>query len=107
LKKRINHLNRFLTSNEIEAVIKSFSTKKSPEPDGFTAKFYEAFKEEITPLLLKISHEIEREGTLQNSSYETSITLPSNLGKDTTKKIIIDQSFLTWTQKFSIKVLAN
>ena len=32
---QINNLNRPITPKEIEAVIKSLSTKKSPEPDGF------------------------------------------------------------------------
>jgi hypothetical protein len=41
----INHLNRSLTSNEIEAAIKSFPKKKSPEPDRFSAEFYQTFKE--------------------------------------------------------------
>jgi hypothetical protein len=39
-QKDINHLNRFITQNEIEAAIKSFPKRKSPEPDGFSAEFY-------------------------------------------------------------------
>jgi hypothetical protein len=71
----INHLNSPITYNEIEAVIKSLPTKKITGPDGFMAKFYQTFKEELIPILLKHFQEIEREGTLPNSFYEASITL--------------------------------
>jgi hypothetical protein len=44
------------------------------------------FKEELTPTLLKLSHEIEREGTLTNSFYEANITHIPKPDKDTSKK---------------------
>jgi hypothetical protein len=71
----INHLNRSITQNEIEAVIKSLSKKKSPGPEGYSAELYQNFKEKLIPTLLKLFHEIEREGILPNSFYEASITL--------------------------------
>jgi hypothetical protein len=54
-------------NNEIEAVIKSLPTQKSPELDGLQDKFYQIFKEELISLLLKLFHEIETEGILSNS----------------------------------------
>jgi hypothetical protein len=69
----INHLNRPIASNEIEAVIKSLSTQKSPRPDEFMAEFYQTFKEQLIPILLKFFQEIEREGTFPNLFYESHL----------------------------------
>jgi hypothetical protein len=44
-KEDINHLNRSITQNELEAAIKTFPKKKSPGPDGFSTEFYQTFKE--------------------------------------------------------------
>jgi hypothetical protein len=79
-------LNRSITQNEIETAIKSLPKNKSPEPDGFTAEFYQTFKEEVIPTLLELSHKIEREGKLSNSFYEASTTLIPKPDKDTSKK---------------------
>jgi glutamyl-tRNA reductase len=57
-QEEINHLSRSITQNEIEAAIKSLPKKKSPGPDGFSAEFYQTFKEEQIPTLLKLFHEI-------------------------------------------------
>jgi glutamyl-tRNA reductase len=67
----INHLNRSITQKVIDATIKSLPKKKSAGPDGFSAEFYQTFKE-LTPTLLKLFQELEREGILPNSLYEVS-----------------------------------
>jgi hypothetical protein len=82
----INHLNRSITQNEIKAAIKSLPKKKRPRPDGFSAEFYQTFKEELIPTLLKLFHKIERKGKLSNSFYKANITLILKPDKDTFKK---------------------
>jgi hypothetical protein len=82
----IDHLNRCITSNEIEAAIKDLPEKKSPGPNRFKTEFYQTFKEELISTLLRLFHEIEREGTVPNSFHKCSITLIPKLDKDITKK---------------------
>jgi hypothetical protein len=79
----INHLSRCITQNEIEAAIKSLQKKKSPGPDGFSAELYQTFKEELIPTILKLFHEIERDGKLPNSSPNQAKTPPKgrNVGQ--------------------------
>jgi hypothetical protein len=48
----INHRNKSIAQNDIEAAIKSFPKKKSSGPDGFSAESYQTFKKELIPTLL-------------------------------------------------------
>ena len=85
-QKEIEIMNNPITSTEIEAVIKNITQHKSPGPDGFTAEFYEKFREELIPILLKLFQKIAKEGTLPNSFYEATISLIPKLDKDNTQK---------------------
>jgi hypothetical protein len=71
---------------EIQVVIKIPLTKNSPGLDGFGAEFYQIFKEDLIPILFKLLHRIETEGTLRNSFYEATVPLIPKPHKDTTKK---------------------
>ena len=74
MKKKQN-LNRPITADEIEAVLKKLPTHKTPGPNGFTGEFDKAFKEELTPILQRLLEKIQTDGRLSNSFYEASIIL--------------------------------
>ena len=59
-QEEVESLNRPITRSEIEAAINSLPTKKSPGPDGFTAKFYHRYKEELVLFLLKLFQTIQK-----------------------------------------------
>ena len=74
-----------VTSTEIEAVIKHLPQNKSPGPDAFR-EFYQTFREELIPILLKLFQKNCRGKNTSNSFYEATITLIPKPGKDNTKE---------------------
>ena len=80
------NINRSITSNEIETLIKNLPTNKIPGPDGITSEFYQTFREELMPILLKVLQKVAEEETLPNPFYEATNTLIPKPDKDNTQK---------------------
>ena len=113
--KETDNLNRLITRNEVKPVInkqtnkqKNLPANKSPRPDGFTGEFYQTYKEEFIPILLKLFQKTEEEGTLPKSFYEATTTLIPKPDKDTTKKENYGSiSLMKLDAKLLNKTLAN
>ena len=86
LKEAAESLNRPITLDEIETVIKKLLTHKSPGPDGFTGEFYRAFKGELTSIFHRLFQKIQEDGRIPNSCNEENTILVPKPDKDITKK---------------------
>ena len=69
-QEEIENLNRAITSMEIETVNRNLPTNKSSGQDSFTAELSQKFKEEKTPILLKLLQKIAEEGKLPTYSMK-------------------------------------
>ena len=85
-QEETENMNRPITSTEIETVIKKLPTNKSPGQEDFTGEFYQIFREELTPILLKLFQKVAEEDTLPNSFYKATITLIPKPEKEKKKK---------------------
>ena len=107
-QKEVETLNIPITRAEVEAAINNLPTKKIPAPDEFTAKFYQTYKEELVPLLLKLFSTKQKEGILPKSFYGTNIILLPKPSRDSTKKEYFKAvSMMNTDTKIFSKILAN
>ena len=107
-QEEIEIMNRPVTNNEIKTVIKNLPKNKRPGPDGFTGEFYQAFKEKLMNVFLKLFQKTEEKGTLPNSFYKATITVIPKPDKDNTQKEKCRPiSLMNIDAKILNKILAN
>ena len=99
----IDQLSRPITRNEMEYIIKTLPTNKSPGQDAFTGEFYQTYKEELVLLLLKLFQKVEEEGTLP----KTFTLIPKPDKENTKKENCRPISLMNLDTKFLNKILAN
>ena len=105
-QEEIENLNQPIRNTDIKTVIKNLPTNQSPGPDGFIGEFYQKFREELTPNLLKLFQKIAEEDKLQKSFSEATIIPKPD--KDATKKENFRPvSLMNIDAKILNKILAN
>ena len=109
-QEEVKTLNRPITRAKVEVTINSLPTKKSQGPEGITAEFYQTYKEDLVPLLLKVFQTIQKEGSLPKSFQETNIILikeKKNSRDSTRKENFRPISMMNLDAKIFNKILAN
>ena len=107
-REEIDNLNRQITSSEIDLVTKKLPSKQKSRIRWLHRGFYQTYKEELTPILLKLFQKIDEEGILPNSFYKATITLIPKPDKITTTKENYRPIFLmNIDEKILNKILAN
>ena len=86
---------------------KNLPTSQSTEPDGFRGEVYQTFREELTPIFLKLLQKITEEGALPSSFYKSSITLIPKPDKDITEKDYRPILLMSLDAKILNKILAH
>ena len=93
---------------KLKMSLKTLPTNKSPGSDGFTGEFYQTYKEDMVPILLKLFQKVEIEGTLPKTFYDATITLIPKPDEHTTKKENYwSISLMNIDTKILNKILAN
>ena len=85
-QEEIEIMKNPITSTEIKTVINNLPKNKSPGSDGFTNEFYQTFREELMPILLKVLQKVAEKEILPNPFYEATNTLITKPDKDNTQK---------------------
>ena len=112
-QEETENVNRSITTNEIESVIKILPKNKIPGPKGFTTEFYQTLREDLIRILLKVFQTVEEEGILSNSFYKANITLIPKPGKDTTSNskpiqiLLSNMYFFKSLMNIDAKILNN